>query len=97
MVLAFPQRDTEVLKAKFLLVYHDCVLPLLHSTRLPPFRWAEEETEATRWKVIADFLKQKQENGGALQALLSPDGVHQPFDLSEQAYDFLGEVRKVSA
>uniref|UniRef100_A0A8I3WE31 Nephrocystin-1 n=1 Tax=Callithrix jacchus TaxID=9483 RepID=A0A8I3WE31_CALJA len=87
-------RDKEFLKSTFLLVYHDCVLPLLHSTRLPPFRWAEEETEAARWKIITDFLKQNQENQGALQALLSPDGVHEPFDLSEQTYDFLGEMRK---
>ncbi|NP_001361185.1 nephrocystin-1 isoform 5 [Homo sapiens] len=88
------KRDKEFLKSTFLLVYHDCVLPLLHSTRLPPFRWAEEETETARWKVITDFLKQNQENQGALQALLSPDGVHEPFDLSEQTYDFLGEMRK---
>ncbi|XP_045835359.1 nephrocystin-1 isoform X3 [Meles meles] len=91
------KRDKEFLKATFLLVYHDCVIPLLHSTLLPPFRWAEEETEAARWKVIADFLKQNQENEGALQALLSPDGVHEPFDISEQTYDFLGEIRKNAA
>ncbi|XP_042132131.2 nephrocystin-1 isoform X4 [Peromyscus maniculatus bairdii] len=91
------KRDKELLKAEFLLVYHDCVLPLLHSTLLPPFRWAEEETEAARWKAIADFLKQSRENEGSLKALLSPDGVHEPFDLSEQTYDFLGEIRKNSA
>ncbi|XP_047601589.1 nephrocystin-1 isoform X1 [Lutra lutra] len=91
------KRDKEFLKATFLLVYHDCVIPLLHSTLLPPFRWAEEETEAARWKVIADFLKQNQENEGALQALLSPDGVHEPFDISEQTYDFLGGIRKNAA
>ncbi|XP_006156690.1 nephrocystin-1 isoform X2 [Tupaia chinensis] len=91
------KRDQEFLKAMFLQVYHDCVLPLLHSTVLPPFKWAEEETEATRWKVIANFLKQNQENEGALQALLSPDGIHEPFDLSEQTYDFLGEIRKSTA
>lgn len=93
----FSQRDQEFLKAEFLLVYHDCVLPLLHSTMLPPFKWAEEETEAARWKAIADFLKQSRENEGSLKALLSPDGVHKPFDLSEQTYDFLGEMRKSSA
>lgn len=92
----FPQRDKELLKAEFLLVYHDCVLPLLHSTLLPPFRWAEEETEAARWKAIADFLKQSRESEGSLKALLAPDGVHKPFDLSEQTYDFLGEIRKNS-
>nr|ACN86281.1 nephrocystin 1 variant 2b [Mus musculus] len=81
---------------EFLLVYHDCVLPLLHSTLLPPFRWAEEETEAARWKAIADFLKQSRENEGSLKALLSPGGVHKPFDLSEQTFDFLGEIRKNS-
>ena len=88
------QRDRELLTAVFLLAYHDCVLPLLHSALLPPFRWAEEETEAARWKVIAGFLKQNQENGGVLQVLLSPEGVHEPFDISEQTYDFLGERRK---
>ncbi|XP_033031376.1 nephrocystin-1 isoform X2 [Trachypithecus francoisi] len=88
------KRDKEFLKSTFLLVYHDCVLPLLHSTRLPPFRWADEESETARGKVITDFFKQNQENQGALQALLSPDGIHEPFDLSEQTYDFLGEMRK---
>ncbi|EPY82042.1 Nephrocystin-1-like protein [Camelus ferus] len=58
--------------------------------------WAEEETEAARWKVIAGFLKQNQENEGALQALLSPEGIHEPFDISEQTYDFLGEIRKIA-
>lgn len=97
VVLAFSQRDPECLKATFLLVYHDCAWPLLCSTLLPPLHWAEEESEGARWRAIADFLKQNQEHGGALHALLSPDGAHQPFDLSEQAYDFLGEVRKLSA
>uniref|UniRef100_A0A8C5YQN0 Nephrocystin-1 n=1 Tax=Marmota marmota marmota TaxID=9994 RepID=A0A8C5YQN0_MARMA len=91
------KRDPECLKATFLLVYHDCAWPLLCSTLLPPLHWAEEESEGARWRAIADFLKQNQEHGGALRALLSPDGAHQPFDLSEQAYDFLGEVRKLSA
>ncbi|KAM5143749.1 nephrocystin-1-like isoform 3-T3 [Callospermophilus lateralis] len=91
------KRDPECLKATFLLVYHDCAWPLLCSTLLPPLRWAEEESEGARWRAVADFLKQNQEHGGALRALLSPDGAHQPFDLSEQAYDFLGEVRKLSA
>ncbi|XP_006909112.1 nephrocystin-1 isoform X4 [Pteropus alecto] len=91
------KKDREFLKTLFLLVYHDCVVPLLHSTLLPPFRWAEEETEASRWKVIADFLKQNQENEGSLQALLSPDGVHEPFDISEQTYDFLCKIRKKAA
>nr|XP_020843637.1 nephrocystin-1 isoform X3 [Phascolarctos cinereus] len=88
------KRDEEFLKSMFILVYHDCVYPLLHSTLLPPFRWAEEETEAARWKFTSDFLKRNQENSGALHALLSPEGVHEPFDISEQAYDFLGEARK---
>ncbi|KAM4804343.1 nephrocystin-1-like isoform X1 [Urocitellus parryii] len=91
------KRDPECLKATFLLVYQDCAWPLLCSTLLPPLHWAEEESEGARWRAIADFLKQNQEHGGALHALLSPDGAHQPFDLSEQAYDFLGEVRKLSA
>lgn len=97
LTVVFYQKDREFLKTVFLLVYHDCVVPLLHSTFLPPFRWAEEETEASRWKVIADFLKQNQENEGSLQALLSPDGVHEPFHILEQTYDFLDEIRKKAA
>ncbi|KFO27363.1 Nephrocystin-1 [Fukomys damarensis] len=88
------RRDRELLKASFLLVYHDCVLPLLHSPLLPPFKWAEEETETARWKIIADFLKQTHKNEGALQALLSQNGVYEPFDLLEQAYDFLDVERR---
>ncbi|XP_006899006.1 PREDICTED: nephrocystin-1 [Elephantulus edwardii] len=88
------KRDKEFLKSAFTQVYHDCVYPLLHSTSLPPFRWAEEEAEAGRWKAIADFLKCSQEKEGVLPALLSPEGIHAPFDLSEQTYDFLGEMRK---
>lgn len=96
-MVVFSQRDKEFLKAMFLLVYHNCMVPLLHSTLLPPYRWAEEETEAARWKVITDFLKQNQDGEGGLQALLSPHGVHEPFDISEQTYDFLGELRKNTA
>ncbi|KAM7078948.1 nephrocystin-1 isoform 2-T2 [Molossus nigricans] len=91
------KRDREVLKAAFLLAYHDCAGPLLHSTLLPPARWAEEETEAARWELITAFLKRNRENQGALPALLSPEGVHEPFDISEQTYDFLGEMRHRAA
>ncbi|KAL4825283.1 hypothetical protein H8958_019870 [Nasalis larvatus] len=70
-------------------------LKLFDASGVPiPAKWADEESETARGKVITDFLKQNQENQGALQALLSPDGIHEPFDLSEQTYDFLGELRK---
>ncbi|XP_038607338.1 nephrocystin-1 [Tachyglossus aculeatus] len=87
------KRDREFLKSTFTLVYLDCVYPLLHSTLLSPFKWAEEESESSRWKVIDDFLKQNQENGGSLHALLAPESAHDPFDIAEQAYDFLEEAR----
>ncbi|NXH19543.1 NPHP1 protein, partial [Bucco capensis] len=87
------KRDQEFLKSVFVLVYHDSVFPLLQSTFLPDYKWAEEESEASRWKVIADFLKQSRENDGALQHLLSSESIHKAFDISELAYDFLGEVR----
>uniref|UniRef100_A0A8C0B421 Nephrocystin 1 n=1 Tax=Buteo japonicus TaxID=224669 RepID=A0A8C0B421_9AVES len=87
------KRDGEFLKSLFVLVYHDSVFPLLQSTFLPDYKWAEEESEASRWKAIADFLKKSQENDGALQYLLSPENTHRAFDISELAYDFL-EVRK---
>uniref|UniRef100_A0A8C7EI68 Nephrocystin 1 n=1 Tax=Nothoprocta perdicaria TaxID=30464 RepID=A0A8C7EI68_NOTPE len=92
----FGLRDQEFLKAQFVLVYHDSVFPLLHSTLLPSPKWAEEETEASRWKVIADFLKKARENEGALQFLLSPENSHKAFDISELTYDFLRETRKNS-
>ncbi|XP_065538597.1 nephrocystin-1 isoform X2 [Lathamus discolor] len=87
------KRDGEFLKSLFALVYHDSVFPLLHSTLLPPYKWAEEESEALRWKVIADFLKKSRENDGALQYLLAAENTHTAFDISELAYDFLGEAR----
>ncbi|XP_052639884.1 nephrocystin-1 isoform X3 [Harpia harpyja] len=87
------KRDGEFLKSLFVLVYHDSVFPLLQSTFLPDYKWAEEESEASRWKAIADFLKKSRENDGALQYLLSPENTHRAFDISELAYDFL-EVRK---
>ncbi|NWR56523.1 NPHP1 protein, partial [Bucorvus abyssinicus] len=87
------KRDGEFLKSQFVLVYHDSVFPLLHSTSLPDYKWAEEESEASRWKVIADFLKKSRENDGALQYLLSSENTHKAFDISELVYDFLGEVR----
>ncbi|XP_067388902.1 nephrocystin-1 isoform X2 [Emydura macquarii macquarii] len=67
------------------------------STFLPEYKWAEEESEASRWKVIADFLKQNQEKDGALYSLLSSESVHKAFDISEITYDFLGLARKSSA
>uniref|UniRef100_A0A6G1RAL5 Nephrocystin 1 n=1 Tax=Hypotaenidia okinawae TaxID=2861861 RepID=A0A6G1RAL5_9GRUI len=88
------KRDREFLKSLFVLVYHDSVFPLLQSTLLPDYKWAEEESEASRWKAIADFLKRSRENDGALQYLLSAENTHKAFDISEVAYDFLGEVRK---
>ncbi|XP_009863337.1 PREDICTED: nephrocystin-1, partial [Apaloderma vittatum] len=89
----YEKRDREFLKSLFVLVYHDSVFPLLQSTFLPSYKWAEEESEASRWKAIADFLKKSQENDGALQYLLSAENTHKAFDISELAYDFLGEVR----
>lgn len=75
-------------------MYHDSVFPLLQSTFLPSYKWAEEESEASRWRVIADFLRKSRENDGALQSLLSSENTHKAFDISELAYDFLGEMRK---
>uniref|UniRef100_U3ITU2 Nephrocystin 1 n=1 Tax=Anas platyrhynchos platyrhynchos TaxID=8840 RepID=U3ITU2_ANAPP len=92
--LPFWHRDREFLKSLFVLVYHDSVFPLLQSTFLPSYKWAEEESEASRWRVIADFLRKSRENDGALQSLLSSENTHKAFDISELAYDFLGEMRK---
>nr|XP_008172310.2 nephrocystin-1 isoform X1 [Chrysemys picta bellii] len=91
------KRDREFLKSVFFLVYHDYVFPLLQSTFLPEHKWADEESEASRWKVIADFLKRNQEKDSALYSLLSSESVHKAFDISEIAYDFLGQARKSSA
>nr|XP_021393333.2 nephrocystin-1 isoform X1 [Lonchura striata domestica] len=88
------KRDQEFLKSEFVLVYHNSVFPLLCSTFLPSYRWAEEEVELSRWKVIHDFLKRSREKDGALEYLLSSENTHRAFDISELAYDFLGEVRE---
>lgn len=63
---------------------------------LPEYKWAEEESEGTRWRMIAEFLKKNRERDGALSSLLSSESLHKAFDISEIAYDFLGEARKSS-
>ncbi|XP_053169663.1 nephrocystin-1 isoform X1 [Hemicordylus capensis] len=90
------KRDREFLKSVFILVYHESVFPLLQSVLLPEYKWAEEESEGTRWRMIANFLKQNQEKDGALSSLLSSDSLHKPFDIAEITYDFLEEARKSS-
>uniref|UniRef100_A0A670Y7Y6 Nephrocystin-1 n=1 Tax=Pseudonaja textilis TaxID=8673 RepID=A0A670Y7Y6_PSETE len=89
-------RDSEFLKSVFVLVYHDTVYPLLQSVSLPEYKWAEEESEGTRWRIIAEFLKKNREKGGSLPSLLSLESPHKAFDVMETAYDFLGEARKNS-
>lgn len=81
------------MKSTFIQVYHDTAYPLLQSTFLQEPRWADDETDAARWKAIADFLKQNREKDGALHYLLSPDCLHKPFDMSEITYDFLDASR----
>ncbi|XP_070590753.1 nephrocystin-1 isoform X2 [Erythrolamprus reginae] len=90
------KRDHEFLKSVFILVYHDTVYPLLQSVSLPEYKWAEEESEGTRWRIIAEFLKKNRERGGSLSTLLSSESPHKAFDIMETAYDFLGEARKNS-
>ncbi|KAL8185200.1 UNVERIFIED_CONTAM: Nephrocystin-1, partial [Gekko kuhli] len=90
------KRDREFLKSVFTLVYHDSVFPLLQSLLLPEYKWAEEESEGTRWRMIADFLKQNRERDGALSSLLSSESLHKAFDITEIAYDFLGKAQKSS-
>ncbi|XP_058021063.1 nephrocystin-1 isoform X2 [Ahaetulla prasina] len=90
------KRDREFLKSVFVLVYHDTVYPLLQSVSLPEYKWAEEESEGTRWRIIAEFLKKNRERGDSLSSLLSLESPHKAFDVMETAYDFLGEARKNS-
>nr|XP_008120843.1 PREDICTED: nephrocystin-1 [Anolis carolinensis] len=87
------KRDQEFLKSVFNLVYHDSVFPLLQSVILPEYKWAEEESEGTRWRMIADVLKKNREKEGALSSLLSSESPHKAFDIMEIAYDFVGEAR----
>ncbi|XP_067319399.1 nephrocystin-1 isoform X2 [Anolis sagrei] len=63
------------------------------SVILPEYKWAEEESEGTRWRMIADFLKKNREREGALSSLLSSESPHKAFDIMEIAYDFVGEAR----
>ncbi|CAH2253094.1 nephrocystin-1 isoform X1 [Pelobates cultripes] len=88
------KRDKEFVKNAFIHVYHGTAYPLLQSTVLQGSKWADDEVEASRWKVIADFLKQNREKDGSLHFLLSPDNIHKPFDISEVTYDFIDAARK---
>ncbi|KAM3854020.1 nephrocystin-1 isoform 1-T1 [Vipera latastei] len=90
------KRDRDFLKSMFVLVYHDTVYPLLQSVSLPEYKWAEEESEGTRWRIIAEFLKKNRERGSSLSSLLSLESPHKAFDVMETAYDFLGEARNNS-
>ncbi|KAI1240329.1 Nephrocystin-1, partial [Lamprotornis superbus] len=55
--------------------------------------WADKERTLKRIeKVIHDFLKRSQEKNGSLEYLLSSENTHRAFDISELAYDFLGEL-----
>ncbi|MGH0161198.1 UNVERIFIED_CONTAM: hypothetical protein FKN15_044695 [Acipenser sinensis] len=91
------RRDSEFLKSMFKQLYHDSVYTLLHYTALPALRWADEEAEASRWKVIADFLRLNREKDSSLFSLLSPEMAHEAFDISEISYDFLGMAREAAA
>uniref|UniRef100_A0A8C5QXN2 Nephrocystin 1 n=1 Tax=Leptobrachium leishanense TaxID=445787 RepID=A0A8C5QXN2_9ANUR len=88
------KRDKEFMKNSFIQVYHDTAFPLLQSTLLQGPKWADDEIEASRWKVIADFLKQNRERDGSLHFLLSPDNINKPFDISDITYDFPDTARK---
>ncbi|XP_069462953.1 nephrocystin-1 [Ambystoma mexicanum] len=91
------KRDKEFLKSMFIQVYHDSAYPLLVATFLPKPKWAEEDSEASRWKLIADFLRTNREKQGSLFSLLSSDSVNEAFDISEIAYDFLSDARMMAA
>nr|XP_006013673.1 PREDICTED: nephrocystin-1-like [Latimeria chalumnae] len=88
------KRDKELLKSLFIKVYHDSAYVLLHSTLLPAAKWADEETEGLRWRIIAEFLRQSREKESSLFTLLSPETATQPFDVSQTTYDFLTAARK---
>ncbi|KAJ8248559.1 hypothetical protein GJAV_G00243290 [Gymnothorax javanicus] len=86
------KQNTDLLKALFVEVYMDTVLPLLRSSALPPPRWADDELENQRARAI--FSRPA---GGALPTLLSADYPQEPFDMAQVSYDFLCPVRATSA
>ncbi|XP_043913214.1 nephrocystin-1 [Protopterus annectens] len=90
------KRDNEFLKSQFILVYHDSAYPLLCSTSLPPAKWADDETDISRWKFIAAFLEKTREKNSALSALLSAENIYEAFDISDVSYDFLRLGRSAS-
>uniref|UniRef100_A0A8C4XBT9 Nephrocystin 1 n=1 Tax=Erpetoichthys calabaricus TaxID=27687 RepID=A0A8C4XBT9_ERPCA len=91
------KRDNELLKSEFAVLYLNSIYPLLHSRSLPTAKWADDDVEATRWKVIAEFLRLNKEKRGSLFYLLSPDSTQEAFDISEITYDFLSMGREASA
>ncbi|XP_033115969.1 nephrocystin-1-like [Anneissia japonica] len=81
------KRDNEHMKGLMSSVFMDSVYPLLHSTSLPAYKWADIETENARWEAIANFMKTNRESSVLAGHLLSPDTMHKPFDMSELTYD----------
>uniref|UniRef100_A0A4W3JSL9 Nephrocystin-1 n=2 Tax=Callorhinchus milii TaxID=7868 RepID=A0A4W3JSL9_CALMI len=90
------KRDKEFMKQEFVNVYYNSAYPLLYSVTLPDNKWANDHVEISRWKYIAEFLQKTREKGSSLYSLLSPENIHQAFDISETTYDLLGTRRKMT-
>ncbi|XP_071962380.1 nephrocystin-1-like isoform X2 [Antedon mediterranea] len=81
------KRDAGQIKSLMSGIFMDVVYPLLHSTTLPPYKWADIDTENERWEAIAEFMKANRESNVLASHLLSPHTMHKPFDMSELTYD----------
>ncbi|KAI8480759.1 Nephrocystin-1 [Branchiostoma belcheri] len=82
------KRDSEQMKGLFTQVFVETAYALLFSSSLPEYKWWDMSVMDARWKEISKFLKKNQQKGG-LASLLSPDSLHEPFNIAEVSFDLL--------
>ncbi|KAM9803748.1 LOW QUALITY PROTEIN: nephrocystin-1 [Neosynchiropus ocellatus] len=90
------KRDSAYLKQEFTKVYMSSAYFLLHSSSLPPYRWADPPTEEQRARVIFAALKHWQEatsQSGGPEIFADLAHQHVAFDISELSFDLLRVAR----
>ncbi|KAM8852252.1 nephrocystin-1 [Synchiropus picturatus] len=93
------KRDSSYLKQEFTKVYMSSGYFLLHSSSLPPHRWADPPSEEQRARLIfaaLDALKHWQEatsQSGGPEIFADLTQQHVAFDISELSFDLLRVAR----
>ncbi|XP_077437421.1 nephrocystin-1 isoform X2 [Vanacampus margaritifer] len=88
------KRDETQVKQEFAKAFQASASFLLHSSSLPPHRWADAQLEEQRSHFILstlEALKRARGQLGSLEVLADP--AHLAFDITEMTFDLLREAR----